>query len=453
MEYIPNTAGDQKEMLRTIGVSSLEDLLSHIPVGVRFKRELNLPKPLSELELLAEMHALGGMNANTSEYASFLGAGAYDHFIPSIVPHVLSRSEFYTAYTPYQDEMSQGSLQTIYEYQTLICELTGMEVANASMYDGASATAEAALMATRITKREEIVVASTVNPRYREVLNTYLFGLKYPVHTVGSGHGVTDLHRLSKALSDKTAVVIVQYPNFFGCIEDVKGIIEAAHRAGAVAVVVADPIALGLLKSPGELGADLVVGEGQALGIPLNFGGPYLGFFATKMEHVRKMPGRVVGATVDTEGKRGYCLTFQTREQHIKRERATSNICTNEALVALAATVYMAAMGRQGLRDVAGLCLQKAAYARQKISRIEGYSVPFSAPSFKEFVVKTPVSTKVIQERLLFEKILSGLDLGMSYPELKDHILFCVTEKRTRGEIDRLVKVLEKMAGEVRSEK
>ena len=305
MEYIPNTAGDQKEMLRTIGVSSLEDLLSHIPANVRLKRELNLPKSLSELELLAEMHTLGGMNANTSEYASFLGAGAYDHFIPSVVPHVLSRSEFYTAYTPYQAEMSQGSLQSIYEYQTLICELTGMEVANASMYDGASAMAEAALMATRITKREEIVVASTVNPRYREALNTYLFGLKYPVHTVGSGHGVTDLHRLSKVLSDKTAGVIIQYPNFFGCIEDVKGIIEAAHRAGAIAVVVADPITLGLLKSPGDLGADLVVGEGQALGIPLNFGGPYLGFFATKMEHVRKMPGRVVGATVDSEGKRG----------------------------------------------------------------------------------------------------------------------------------------------------
>src|SRR3989304_9665896 len=348
MEYIPNTSEDQKEMLKVIGVSSIEDLLCDIPYEVRLKKDINLPEPLSELELLKEMKSLSSMNANTEDFISFLGAGAYDHFIPSVVSHVLSRSEFYTAYTPYQAEMSQGSLQSIYEYQTLICELTGMEVANASMYDGASAMAEAALMATRITKREEIVVASTVNPRDRDVLDTYLFGLKYPVHTVGSGHGVTDLHRLSKALSDKTAGVIIQYPNFFGCIEDVRGIIEAAHKIGAVAVVVADPIALGLLKSPGDLGADLVVGEGQALGIPLNFGGPYLGFFATKMEHVRKMPGRVVGAPGDTEGQRGYCLTFQTREQHIKRERATSNICTNEALVALAATVYMAAMGRQG---------------------------------------------------------------------------------------------------------
>src|SRR3990170_3315537 len=282
MEYIPNTAGEQKEMLKALGVSSPEDLLSHIPANVRLKRELNLPKSLSELELLAEMHTLGGMNANTSEYASFLGAGAYDHFIPSVVPHVLSRSEFYTAYTPYQAEMSQGSLQTIYEYQTLICELTGMEVANASMYDGASAMAEAALMAVRITKRDEIVVSSAINPRYRKVLDTYLFGIKLPVKTIAWNNGITDVEKLSRGISDKTAVVVIQYPNFFGCVEDIKTIIEMAHRFGALAVIVADPIALGLLKSPGELGADIVVGEGQPLGIPINYGGPYLGFFATK---------------------------------------------------------------------------------------------------------------------------------------------------------------------------
>src|SRR4030067_1955488 len=443
MEYIPNTAGEQKEMLKALGVSSPEDLLSHIPANVRLKRELNLPKPIAELDLLAEMHTLGGMNATTCDCASFLGAGAYDHFIPSVVPHVLSRSEFYTAYTPYQAEMSQGALQTIYEYQTMICELTGMEVSNASMYDGASAMAEAALMAVRITKRDEIVLSSAINPRYRKVLDTYLFGIKLPVETIEGNNGITDIEKLSRVISDKTAVVVIQYPNFFGCVEDIKTIIEMTHRHGALAVIVADPIALGLLKSPGELGADIVVGEGQPLGIPLNYGGPYLGFFATKMEQVRKMPGRIVGATVDLEGKSGYCLQFKTREQHIKRERATSNICTNEALVALTATVYMAAMGKQGLRDAANLCVQKTAYARQRIGGLKGYSIPFTSPVFKEFVVKTSVPPKEIQARLISEKILGGLDLGAYYPELENYLLFCVTEKRTREEIDRLVEALE----------
>ncbi len=444
MEYIPNTAYDQKEMLNTIGVSSVEELFSNIPPDLRLKRDLNIPDALSELELLKYVSVLGGMNAHTGEYVPFLGGGAYDHFIPSVVPHIVSRSEFYTAYTPYQAEMSQGVLQTIYEYQTMICELTGMEVSNASMYDGASAMAEAALMAARITKRDEIILSSAINPRYRKVLDTYLFGIKLPVKTIEWNNGITDIERLSRVISDKTAVVVIQYPNFFGCVEDIKTIIELAHRSGALAVIVADPIALGLLKSPGELGADIVVGEGQPLGIPLNYGGPYLGFFATKMEQVRKMPGRIVGATVDSEGKSGYCLTFQTREQHIKRERATSNICTNEALVALTATVYMAAMGKQGLRDAANLCVQKTAYARQRISELKGYSIPFTSPVFKEFVVKTPVPPKEIQERLISEKILGGLDLGAYYPELENHLLFCVTEKRTREEIDRLVAVLGK---------
>ncbi len=446
MEYIPNTTEDQKKMLKVIGVSSIEDLLSNIPSDVRLKRELNLPKPISEFELLKEINALGNQNAHTGDYISFLGAGAYDHFIPSVVSHVVSRSEFYTAYTPYQAEMSQGFLQTIYEYQTMICELTGMEVANASMYDGASAMAEAALMAARITKKDAIIVSSTVNPRYRGVLKTYMEGLKYPVIDIECANGVTDVERLSERLSDKTAAVIIQYPNFFGCIEDIRTIIDTAHGSGAMTVVVADPVALGLLKSPGELGADIVVGEGQSLGIPLNFGGPYLGFFAGKREHVRKLPGRMSGATVDTEGKAGYCLTFQTREQHIRRARATSNICTNEALIALTATVYMAAMGKQGLRDVATLCLKKTAYARQKIAKLPNYSIPFSAPTFKEFVVKSPISHPLIEERLNSEKILGGVDMGKYYPELDRHILFCVTEKRTREEIDRLVSVLKEMS-------
>ena len=409
MEYIPNTANDQKEMLNTIGVSSVEKLFSNIPADLRLKRDMNIPDALSELELLKYVSVLGGMNAHTGEYVPFLGGGAYDHFIPSV-----------------------------------ICELTGMEVSNASMYDGASAMAEAALMAARITKRDEIVISSAINPRYRKVLNTYLFGIKLPVKTIEWNNGITDIERLSRAISDKTAVVVIQYPNFFGCVEDIKTIIELAHRSGALAVIVTDPIALGLLKSPGELGADIVVGEGQPLGIPLNYGGPYLGFFATKMEQVRKMPGRIVGATVDAEGKSGYCLTFQTREQHIKRERATSNICTNEALVALTATVYMAAMGKQGLRDVANLCVQKTAYVRQRIGELKGYSMPFTSPVFKEFVVKTPVPPKKIQEKLISEKILGGLDLGAYYPELENHLLFCVTEKRTREEIDRLIAVLRK---------
>lgn len=447
MEYIPNTIENQKEMLKVIGVSSIEDLLCDIPKEVRLKKDLNLPEPLSEFELIKEMKKLSRMNANTEDYISFLGAGAYDHFIPSVVPHILSRSEFYTAYTPYQAEMSQGFLQTIYEYQTMICELTGMEVANASMYDGASAMAEAALMGTRITKREEIVISSTVNPRYIKVLDTYLRGLKYPVKNIRWNNGMTDIKKLSQDISDKTAVVVIQNPNFFGSIEDVVTIIELAHRHGAVAVVVADPIALGILKTPGELGADIVVGEGQSLGVPLNFGGPYLGYFSTKMEHIRKMPGRIVGATTDRDGNVGYCLTFQTREQHIKRERATSNICTNEALVALAATVYMTAMGKQGLRDVANLCLQKMAYAKKNIESIKGYSIPFSSPTFKEFVVQASVSSEKIQERLYSEKIIGGLNLGTYYPELKDHLLFSVTEKRSRQDIDKLLQCLSQVAG------
>ena len=449
MEYIPNTPEDQREMLKAIGVSSIEDLLRDIPVEVRLKKDLNLPEPLSELELLKEMKNLSSMNANTEDFISFLGAGAYDHFIPSVVSHILSRSEFYTAYTPYQAEMSQGFLQTIYEYQTMICELTGMEVANASMYDGASAMAEAALMGTRITKREEIIISSAVNPRYRKVLDTYLRGLKYPVKNIKWDNGITDIEKLSMVISDKTAVVVIQNPNFFGSLEDVAAIIELAHRHGAVAIIVADPIALGILKTAGELGADIVVGEGQPLGIPLNFGGPYLGFFAARMEHIRKMPGRIVGATTDKDGNVGYCLTFQTREQHIKRERATSNICTNEALVALAATVYMAAMGKHGLRDVANLCLQKMSYAKNKIRELKGYTIPFSAPTFKEFVVKTTVPSEKIQERLYSEKIIGGLNLGTYYPELKDHILLSVTEKRSRQDIERLIQCLSQVAGNV----
>lgn len=445
MGYVPNTEKDRREMLKAIGVKDIGDLLTDIPEEIRLKRDLDLPPPLSEVELKKEMLTLSEKNADLLHYTSFLGAGAYDHYIPSVVNHIISRSEFYTSYTPYQAEASQGMLQSIYEFQTMICELTGMGVANASMYDGASATAEAALMAMRINKRGEVLVSRALHPNYRMVLKTYLQGIRTPIKEVPFKKGVTDLDALSSSISDNTACVIIQQPNFFGYIEDLSAIGDIAHKSGAIFIVAIDPISMGLLKSPGEQGADIVVGEGQSLGNSLSFGGPYLGFFATRKEYVRQMPGRLAGATIDTQGRRGYCLTLQTREQHIKRERATSNICTNQALCALTATVYLSVLGKEGLKKVAELCLQKAHYAQREIARIQGFGSPFSAPFFKEFVIRTPVSAEGILTGLLQEKIIGGLNLGNYYSELKDHILISVTEKRTREEIERLVKKLREM--------
>ena len=442
MGYVPNTEKDKKEMLRTIGVDDIEKLLTDIPDEVRLKKELNLPNPLSEIELKKVMLSLSEKNADLLHYTSFLGAGAYDHYIPSVVEHMVSRTEFYTAYTPYQAEASQGMLQSIYEFQSMICELTGMEAANASMYDGASATAEAAMMALRITKRKEILVSRSLHPNYRMVLKTYLQGIGIPIKEITFKDGITDADALSSFISDNTAAVIIQQPNFFGCIEELSAISAIAKKFGALFIVSVDPISMGILKSPGELGADIVVGEGQSLGNSLSFGGPYLGFFATRKEHVRQMPGRLVGATVDGQGKRGYCLTLQTREQHIKRERATSNICTNQALCALAATVYLSVIGKEGLRKAAELCLQKAHYSQREITKIKGFSSPFSASFFKEFVIKIPVSAEKILKELLKEKIIGGLDIGNYYPELKDHLLICVTEKRTREEMEKFVELL-----------
>ena len=442
MGYVPNTEKNRKEMLRTIGVDDIEKLLTDIPDEVRLKKELNLPNPLSEIELKKVMLSLSEKNADLLHYTSFLGAGAYDHYIPSVVEHMVSRTEFYTAYTPYQAEASQGMLQSIYEFQSMICELTGMEAANASMYDGASATAEASMMAMRITKRKEILVSRALHPNYRMVLKTYLQGIGIPIKEITFKDGITDADALSSFISDNTAAVIIQQPNFFGCIEELSAISAIAKKFGALFIVSVDPISMGILKSPGELGADIVVGEGQALGNSLSFGGPYLGFFATRKEHVRQMPGRLVGATVDGQGKRGYCLTLQTREQHIKRERATSNICTNQALCALAATVYLSVIGKEGLRKAAELCLQKAHYSQREITKIKGFSSPFSASFFKEFVIKIPVSAEKILKELLKEKIIGGLDLGNYYPEFKDHLLICVTEKRTREEMEKFVELL-----------
>ncbi len=442
MEYIPNTKEEQQQMLKVIGVDTIEDLLTDIPSELRLTRGLQLPPPLSEPELKAEMLRLSERNADLLHYASFLGAGAYDHAIPSVVGHLAFRSEFYTAYTPYQAEMSQGLLQTIYEFQTMICELTGMEVANASLYDGGTALAEAAMMALRVTRRNKILLSTAIHPDYRSVLKTYLSGTEPTIIEIRDADGITDPEALRRHLSEEVACVLIQSPNFFGCIERIGEVVLEARRHGALVAVAADPMGLGLLRSPGEIGADIVVGEGQGLGNGLNFGGPYLGFFATRREYVRQMPGRVVGATVDGKGRRGFCLTLQTREQHIKRERATSNICTNEALAALAATVYLSAMGRQGIREVGRLCLQKAHYLKSRLCETKGFEPAFGQPFFKEFVMKTPVPPARLNKRLYKKQIIGGLDLGSVDRRLKNHWLLCVTEKRTKDEMDRLVAVV-----------
>lgn len=442
MKFIPHTDNELRQMLQTIGIENTDQLFQDIPAQVRLNRELAVAGGLTEMELQHHMAALAGQNQGMDQTTCFLGAGAYDHYVPSAVKHILSRAEFYTAYTPYQPEISQGVLQSIFEYQSMVCLLTGMDAANASMYDGASALAEAALMACAATRRELVLVAKTVHPEYREVVKTYLHGPAIDIAEVAFAQGRTQLTDLDNKLDKNTAAILVQYPNFFGCLEDLVQMAAKAHAVGALLVVCADPIALGLLKSPGQCGADIVVGEGQPLGIPLSYGGPYLGFMACKEKLVRKMPGRIVGQTVDVDGKRGYVLTLQAREQHIRRDKATSNICSNQALCALAATVYLSLLGRRGLRQVAELCLQKTAYAKKLLAALPGYQLPWSTPVFKEFVLKTKVSPEKINQALLKDNILGGLDLGTYYPELAGHMLFCVTEKRTRQEIELLAQRL-----------
>lgn len=442
MEYMPNTAEDHRAMLATIGVERFEDLLTEIPASARLNRALALPPALTELEVRREIGGLLDRNAHADRSPCFLGAGAYDHAIPSIVPFLASRSEFSTSYTPYQAEMSQGLLQTIFEFQTMVCELTGMDVANASMYDGASALAEAALMACRVTKRSRIVAASTIHPHHRQVLATYLSGISHPIHAVRTTDGRVDLDDLRRSLTDDTAAVLVQHPNFFGNMEDVTAIVEAAHGRGALTVASVDPLSLGLLVPPGVWGADVAVGEGQALGNAMSFGGPFVGFMATKKDFMRQIPGRIVGATVDTKGRPGYCLTLQAREQHIRRERATSNICTNQALMALTASIYLATLGPNGLREVGEQCLAKSHYAAERIAAVKGFSRASTAPFFKEFVVRTPRPPAEINAALLKAGIIGGLDLGRFDAAWTNQWLVCVTEKRTREEIDRMVAVL-----------
>ncbi|MGH7369398.1 MAG: aminomethyl-transferring glycine dehydrogenase subunit GcvPA [Candidatus Methylomirabilaceae bacterium] len=445
MGYIPNTDADCRAMLDAIGVRSSEELFADIPPKLRLKRGLDLPPPLSEAALTKHMKALAGKDADVDRYSSFLGAGAYNHFVPAAVSHLVFRSEFYTAYTPYQPEISQGTLQAIYEYQTLICQLTGMDIGNASMYDGASALAEAVLMAHRVNGRQEVLMPRAVHPEYRMVCKTYASKLGLRLHEVPyTEKGTTDLKQLKASLSPRTSCVAIQSPNFFGTLEMLDEVAEAAHAVGALMVVcVPEPVSLGIVRSPGECGADIVVGEGQSFGNPLNFGGPYLGFFAAKEPYLRSMPGRLVGQTEDKMGRTGYVLTLSTREQHIRREKATSNICTNEGLCALTATVHLSMLGKSGLRDMALLNLRKSAYAKDAVSKLRGYDLRFSGPTFNEFVVRAKRRTPAqVNRTLLTKRIIGGLELGRFYPELADCLLLCVTEQNSREEIDALCKAM-----------
>jgi len=416
-------------MLKEIGVSSAEELFQDVPEKSR-NASFKLPPPLSELELKDELRQLSNRNANMDDYACFLGAGYYRHFIPSVIGHITGRSEFYTAYTPYQAEVSQGTLQSIYEYQSLVCQLTGMEVSNAGMYDGSTAAAEAALMTYRITGKNKVSILPTVNPKYHTVVDTYIRGQNILLEQVKPG---------LDGLPSDSACLIVQQPNFFGYLEDTEAYAQKVHDTGALLIIIVDPVSLGMFKPPGDYGADIVVAEGQALGSPMSFGGPGLGIFTCRKKYLRQIPGRVAGKTVDIDGKPGYVLTMATREQHIRRESATSNICTNEALVALAAAVYLAALGKKGLRQVAELCYHKAHYAADAICKIKGYSLVFQQPFFKEFVVRCPTAPGKINEALFKEGIIGGLDISSTVDR---GMLLCVTEINTKQDIDRLVEVL-----------
>lgn len=429
-------------MLQDIGAASIDEIFEQIPEEARFAHALDLPPGLGEQDVVALAAGLAQVNQSLDNLVCFLGAGAYDHYIPAVVDSVVSRSEFQTTYTPYQPEASQGVLQTIFEYQSMISAITGMEVSNASLYDAGTAVGEAAIMAYGISGRRRVLASRGVHPNYRQVLRTYVTGLGIEIDEIVTRDGVTDLDDLTSKLSDQAACVIVQYPSFFGSIEKLGDIAELTHNAGALLIVSVDPIALGMLKPPGEYGADIVVGEGQALGVNTGFGGPFLGLFACRKEHVWHTPGRLVGQTTDAEGRRCFTLTLQTREQHIRREKATSNICTNQALVALATTVYMSALGSNGLRQVAELCFHKAHYAADSIASKRGYTLEWNSPFFKEFVVRCDRPVSEVNDRLLEHNILGGLDLGAYYPELAGRMLICVTEKRTKRDIDRLVEAL-----------
>ena len=441
MQYLPNSPQSRARMLETVGRSSVEELFAQIPESVRLKRELNLPGPLSEVEILDFFREAARKSGK--DYASFLGAGAYAHHRPAAVDSILSRGEFFTAYTPYQAEIAQGTLQAIFEFQSLVCLLTGMEVSNASLYDGSSAMTEAVLMALRITRRRRVVVARSVHPEYRQVLDTYLRQLDTEIREVPfAASGEVDVERLESELTPDTAAVVIQSPNFFGVLEDYAPVAEVAHRKGALLIVtVTEPLSLGVARPPSQ--ADIVCGEGQSFGIPVAFGGPYLGFLATREKYVRQMPGRLVGETEDSNGRTGYVITLATREQHIRREKATSNICTNQSLCALAATIYLCLLGKQGLRQLAEHNLAKAHYALNRLIRVPGVTRPFTGKTFNEFVVELPQNPQPVLESLRQQQILGGLRLGDFYPELQNALLVCTTETASRDSIDRMGAVYE----------
>ncbi len=444
MTYIPISPKEREAMLQAIGVKSLDDLFQDVPAKYRFPK-LDLPPALTEMEAAQELADIAASNETVRDLISFLGAGMYNHYIPAVVDHILRRGEFYTAYTPYQPEISQGTLQAIFEYQSLMCALTGMEVSNASHYDGATAAAEAVNLAYAQFrgKRRKVVISPSVHPQYRAVIRTYTQGMELDLagdeataNLQAGPEGLMDL------IDENTNLVIVQYPDFFGRLYDYTKLIEAAHGKGALVCVVANPTALALFKTPGEMGADVVVGEGQPLGIPMWFGGPSLGFFTTRKQYVHKMAGRLVGETVDNRGQRAYVLTLTAREQHIKRERATSNICSNQGLLALASAVYLSLVGKNGLRQVAELCYHKAHYAAEQLSKLPGYRLQFSQPFFHEFTLSCPRPVAEINEHLLEHSILGGYDLSQDYPSLPNHLLIAVTEMNTKEEIDALVEAL-----------
>ena len=442
-EYVLNTADDVQAMLARIGVASIEDLFAPIPRELRLNRALDVPAAMSEMELTAHAQKLAAKNQSATDSVCFLGGGAYDHFIPTVVDAIAGRSEFYTAYTPYQAEASQGTLQAVFEYQTLMCQISGMDVANASLYEGGSAVAEAVLMAIGITGRTgEILIAESVHPEYRQTLITYVANLNCTVRVLPTPDGFVNPDDVVKSVNDQTIAVIAQSPNFFGHLEEMHAIGDATRTVGAVFIASFDPIGVGILKRPGDYGADIAVAEGQSLGVPLGYGGPYLGILACRNEYVRKIPGRLVGETVDRNGKRCWVLTLQTREQHIRREKATSNICTNQGLLALRATVYLTALGPQALQETAELCVRKAHYAATELTKIPGVSLKFRTPFFKEFTLSLPGNVNETLAKLRERGYHAGLPLGTWYPTWQDGLTVAVTEQRTRAEIDGLVAAL-----------
>jgi glycine dehydrogenase subunit 1 len=439
--YLPDTEQDQKEMLDLLNVSSIDELFEDIPAEIRLEGELNIPAAVPEPLLMKKMQQLSSQNKNANNYPMFLGAGTYDHYIPSVVDHMISRSEFYTAYTPYQPEISQGELQAIFEFQTMVSELTGMDVANSSMYDGFTSLAEAASLAVASTKRSKVLISKAVHPESRAIINPVSLGQGYTVEEVDLATDVTDLVKLQEQIGKDTSAVIVQYPNFFGSIEDLAEIKKIADANGALLIVSANPLALALLQAPGKLGADIVIGDMQPLGIPMSFGGPHCGYFAVSKKFMRKIPGRIVGQTKDEQGKRGFVLTLQAREQHIRRDKATSNICSNQALNALASSICMTALGKQGVRHMAQLNFEKADYMANRLQE-KGFTIKNQSPFFNEFVVELPLPVKEVNEKALEAGIIGGYDLGIDYG-FDNQMLIAVTEQRTKEEIDQFVKVLE----------